>query len=92
MRPNQGKAANQAVLDRQGEIEQFQEQYAKKEQESKTAEEANLQPRRYGAGGVTKALIGFGIRYGSTPGRRMRKVAKVPSKIGLRAPKVPRSR
>ena len=46
----QGKAGKQAVLDRQEEMKQLQEQFAKKEQASKTLlQEANLQLRRFTA-------------------------------------------
>ena len=67
----QGKAANEAILERQAEMKQLREQYAE-ERSQDFAEEANLQPRRFGAGGVAKALSRFGIRHGFTFGQEER--------------------
>ena len=70
----QGKAANQAILERQEEMKQLREQYTEKEREAKILlkRPTNLQPRRFGAGGVAKACSRFGLRYGSTIGQEER--------------------
>ena len=52
----QGKAAHEAILEQQAEMRKLKEQYAEKEKEAKILLKRPTSPRRFGAGGVAKAL------------------------------------